>query len=142
MHRSLPTCIDASLVVRFVAIDDQAVLGLWRRWRDEGALLSAPTLLRYEVTNALHRMRRAGQLSNDATQNGLRAAMALPIRIHGDEGLHDAALDFADRFRLSAAYDAHYLALADRLGAEFWTADQRLFNSVRHALPWVQLVGP
>ncbi len=38
-------------------------------------------------------------------------------------------------------YDAHYLALAARLGAEFWTADQRLVNTVQSALPWVRFVG-
>lgn len=37
-----------------------------------------------------------------------------------------SALDLAERLSLSATYDAHYLALAEWLGAEFWTADQRL----------------
>jgi len=35
-------------------------------------------------------------------------------------------LDLAARFSLPAIYDAHYLALAERLGSEFWTADRRL----------------
>jgi predicted nucleic acid-binding protein len=49
-------------------------------------------------------------------------------------------LDLADRFALPAAYDAHYLALADWLGGEFWTADRRLAKAVGEALPWVRLV--
>ena len=36
--------------------------------------------------------------------------------------------------------DAHYLALAQRLGAEFWTADRRLVQAVQATLPWVNLV--
>jgi predicted nucleic acid-binding protein len=98
-------------------------------------------LIRYEVTNALHRLRQAGDASEGATQDALRSALALPIRLYNGEDLHSAALAFAARFSLPAAYDAHYLALADRLGADFWTTDRRLANSVRPALPWVRLVG-
>lgn len=74
------------------------------------------------------------------TGNAIRAALSLPIRLISDEGDHAAALAFAARFSLPAAYDAHYLALADRLSAQFWTTDRRLANSVRSALPWVHLV--
>ena len=37
-------------------------------------------------------------------------------------------------------YDAHYLALAERLGAEFWTADRRLQQAVGATLLWVRLL--
>ena len=40
------------------------------------------------------------------------------------------------------AYDTQYLAVAEREGCEFWTTDSRLYNSVHHTLPWVQLVTP
>jgi predicted nucleic acid-binding protein len=55
--------------------------------------------------------------------------------------LHWRAMDLAERFSLPAVYDAHYLALAERLGGEFWTADRRLVEAVQGALPWVRLVG-
>jgi predicted nucleic acid-binding protein len=98
-------------------------------------------LIRYEVTNALHRLRGAGEISDAAATEALRAALAVPITMHDDAEVHVAAMEFAGRFRLPAAYDAHYLALAERLGVAFWTIDQRLFNTVRHALPWVHLAG-
>lgn len=50
-------------------------------------------------------------------------------------------MDFASRFAQPAAYDAHYLALAEREGCEYWTADQRLWNTVKAALPWVRWLG-
>ena len=65
----------------------------------------------------------------------------MPISLYTDDDLHDRAMDFAGRFRLPAAYDSHYLALADRLGVEFWTADQKLYNTVSAALPWVKLAA-
>jgi predicted nucleic acid-binding protein len=55
--------------------------------------------------------------------------------------LHQRALDLAERFSLPVAYDTHYLALAEQLGAEFWTADRKLVRAVQSALPWVRPVG-
>jgi predicted nucleic acid-binding protein len=46
----------------------------------------------------------------------------------------------AERFSLPAAYDAHYLALAEWLGGQFWTADGRLARRIQASLPWVHLV--
>ena len=102
--------------------------------------MAAPALLRYEVVNALHRSVKAGTLLPQLARAALVEVMRMPIRLFGDEDLHLAALDFAGRFDLAAAYAAHYLALADRLGCEFWTADARLANKVRPHLSWVRLV--
>ncbi len=66
--------------------------------------------------------------------------MNLGLRFSGDAELHRQALKIAQRYNLPATYDAHYLALAERLGIEFWTADRRLFNAVRSSLSWVNLV--
>ena len=48
--------------------------------------------------------------------------------------------DFAERFSLPAAYDAHYLALAQYLSAEFWSADKKLIRAVQTTLPWVHSI--
>jgi predicted nucleic acid-binding protein len=71
----------------------------------------------------------------------LKAAFSLPLHLYGEAALHQRALDLAERFSLPAAYDAHYLALAEQLGAEFWTADRKLVRAVQSTLPWVRLVG-
>ncbi|MGI8915847.1 MAG: type II toxin-antitoxin system VapC family toxin [Chloroflexota bacterium] len=136
------TCTDAGLVIRLVAFpDDAPVRGLWQRWHDEQRVIVAPTLLYYEVTNVIHRSRHAGLLSAGAATLALDAALAIPIQLHGDHALHLAATKLAERFALPAAYDAHYLALAERLDAELWTADVRLARAVHVALPWVHHVA-
>jgi predicted nucleic acid-binding protein len=142
MRNSSTICVDANLVVRLVAIaPDERTLALWERWRADNTDLVAPMLLRFEVTNALHRYQRAGALSEKAAMNALNAAFDLPIQFYSDEDLHKSALAMAGRFALPAAYDAHYLALAERLGATFVTTDQRLANAVQAFLPWVQIAG-
>jgi predicted nucleic acid-binding protein len=62
------------------------------------------------------------------------------VRLYGEEQLHRRALTLAERFSLPAAYDAHYLALADWLGGEFWSADRKLVRAVGDELPWVRVV--
>ncbi len=139
MPKSSAICVDANLVLRFVTRDeDEIITNLWHQWLIEERSFVAPLLLRYEVTNALHRLRRAGTLTDAGTLDALHSALDLPINLH-DAELHDLALGFAARFDLPAAYDAHYLVLADRLGVEFWTADRRLAHTVGPHLPLVRL---
>jgi predicted nucleic acid-binding protein len=50
-------------------------------------------------------------------------------------------LDWASRLEQSKAYDGFYLAAAGQVGAELWTADQRLRNRARQlGVSWVHLI--
>jgi predicted nucleic acid-binding protein len=134
-------CVDANMVIRLIANPaDRRVRQLWEQWDEQGQPLAAPALLYYEVTNALYRYQKLERLSVSVIQQALQAALALPIRLYGEYDLHQQALLMAARFALPAAYDAHYLAVAEWLGGEFWTTDGRLARVVQPALPWVHLV--
>jgi predicted nucleic acid-binding protein len=141
---SSPLCVDASVVVRLLvdAPDSERVHALWEGWQSAGRPLVAPSLLHYEVANALFRYEQAGELAEEEVQQALDAALGLSLRLIGDSALHVAAVLLARRLQLAATYDAHYLALAERLGAEFWTADRRLVDRVGARLPFVHLVPP
>lgn len=142
MNNSSTICVDAGLVVRRVVIpQDAAIQAIWEQWATSQTYLIAPTLLRYEVTNAVYQYQKTGALSAVAAHQALRAAFALPLSFVDDADLSSEALSIAGRFSLPAAYDAHYLALAERLGATFVTTDQRLANAVQSALPWVHVAG-
>ncbi|MBW4496275.1 MAG: type II toxin-antitoxin system VapC family toxin [Oscillatoria princeps RMCB-10] len=136
-------CVDANFVVRLVSREppESPYRELWIQWQDSGRTIVAPTLIYYEVSNALHRMSQAGQLLPERASQALEAAFNLNVRLYGDAGLHRHALNMAATLRLPATYDAHYLALAEQLSAEFCTADRRLFQAVRSTFSWVHLVG-
>jgi predicted nucleic acid-binding protein len=114
---------------------------LWREWIRDRVMLHAPALLRYEVVNAVHQMRRANKFTSAAAIHVLENALSRPIVWHDDTALHMEALRFAADFNLPAAYDSQYLALAARLGVELWTADAKLFRAVEGRLAWVKLVS-
>ena len=87
-------CVDANLVIRLVADPrDGVVERLWEQWDGERRQLAAPTLLFYEVTNALYRYQREGLLSASAVRLALRAALSLPVRLLGGPDLYWRALD-------------------------------------------------
>ena len=64
-------CPDASIIVRLlVAVQDQALKQQFQQWEANYAL-AAPTLLLYEVTNALYQYQRHGIHSPAVTQSAL-----------------------------------------------------------------------
>jgi predicted nucleic acid-binding protein len=92
------------------------------------------------VTNVLHRQVIAQLLTVEEAEQLLHEVVELPIVLYQDASLHQKAYSLAQEMSLPAAYDAHYLALSERLNADFWTCDRRLFNSVQATFSWVHLV--
>ena len=136
-------CLDASFVLPLLvdSVYSLPAETLIAQWSAQGATLIAPTLLYYEISNGLHRYAQHGELLNEEVQAAFSTATELRIVLYGDVGLHKQAIELAKTFELPATYDAHYLALCERVGAEFWTADRRLYNSVHTVLPWVHLLS-
>jgi predicted nucleic acid-binding protein len=143
MLNSSTICCDANLVIAWASANTPAGYDRYvDEWLESGTRLIAPSLLHYEVTNVIWRSQRAGEITLAEAQSGLEAALSLPIAIVDDDELHLEAFAIARRFNLPASYDAHYLALAEREGVEFWTTDRRLLNAVQHEYPWARLAIP
>jgi predicted nucleic acid-binding protein len=137
--------VDANLALKWVLLEEDSTmsLGLLDKWTDERKEIMAPALFAYEVTNILHRQAIAGKLTYDEALQGLSKLFSLGILLQFSlfEETSVRAIEFAHRFHLPATYDAHYLALAQREQCEFWTADARLWNTVKNELNWVRLLG-
>ncbi len=102
--------------------------------------LTAPHVLPFEMTNAIRRrMRREGLELRDALLV-LDHFLLLPIDLVVDHELHRSALRLTETYSLGGQ-DAHYVALAQRLGCDFWTADERVLRAVAGRLPFVRFIG-
>jgi predicted nucleic acid-binding protein len=137
-----PVCVDASVVVKLVLPERgrTSALAVWERWLGEEREIVAPYLLSYEVTSAIWRKAKRGLLEPRDARASVGAALNLGVRLVHPEGLCLRAFDLAARFDLATAYDAQYLALSEMLGAEFWTADERLYNAIRADVATVRLL--
>jgi len=126
--RAEPLCVDASFVVRLLVPgpEQERVEDLWRAWSAERRRVFAPALMPVEVANALYRYERAGALTAAEVDEALALVQALAFVIVDEPGLHAEAVKLARRYALPAVYDAHYLAVSARLGADLWTADRKL----------------
>ena len=135
-------CLDANLIIRrVISPDDEATNNLWARWEKARERFIAPALIQYEIANAFHQYRRNKLLSPEDAGLALRTALAIPIETVHDLDLNQEAFGIANRYNLAAAYDSHYLAVALRHGLEFWTADERLWNSLKSQnLSWLHFL--
>ncbi len=108
----------------------------------DGRQLVAPRLWRYEVTSAINKYRADALLDLSSAATALSKVLGMVEVIGEDAALCQSALIWAERLGQRAAYDGFYLALAERLGVEFYTADERLASRAQQVgAVWVRGLG-
>jgi predicted nucleic acid-binding protein len=111
-------------------------------WDQNGTKLVAPTLFQYEIVAVI---RKEVHFKRITAERGLRlrdALLAKPVQLYFDEALLKRAYEIATQYGRPTAYDTQYVALAERLGCDFWTNDQRLFNALsQQIVPNVYYLG-
>ena len=135
--------VDASLVAKWGLLEERSeeALALYERWESEGVRCLAPSLLVNELTNTLYKRVQREEISEKQAREVLSKLLGLAVVLFDDAELADRAMVLAREFRLRAVYDAFYLSSAELTRCELWTADERLYNTVRSDLPWVHWIG-
>jgi predicted nucleic acid-binding protein len=125
--------VDASLVFRwFVAEDDSdRAVALLQRWAGNRTRITAPHFLVAEVANALHQRVRQGHMTVEEAEARMEEVLSprLGIDFYDASNLHPRAVQLANQLRQPAVYDSIYLALAEALGGELWTADRNFHRA-------------
>lgn len=137
--------IDANIVVYAVWQGEQtaAADALLNRLQAEGKIIHVPELWRAEVVSVLHTIGVHHRADKERVKAAVQAALSIGTKVVSlDEALCLDALAWADVLGQYKAYDAFYLALAERLKCEFWTGDKRLYNRARRVgADFVNLLG-
>jgi predicted nucleic acid-binding protein len=136
--------IDANIALKWVLVesDSQIARVLLADWKNKKTIIYVPTLLTYEITNILYREVRAGSIPLETAEDGINLIFrAVSPVFSRNSALNLRALALAKQFGLSAAYDAHYLALAESKQCPFWTADTRMWRAVKDQFDWVYWIG-
>jgi len=114
--------VDASALVAFYAADDPRRAKITARLA-AGDALFAPAHLDAEIVSALRGLGRANPLLRAAVPRALGHLAAIPIRRMPLAPLLQRIWDLRDTL---SAYDAAYVALAERLNGPLITCDGKL----------------
>lgn len=135
--------VDASVAFKWLVEEENSdkATALTRLWDDEGTQPMAPPIMPFEVANALHRRVVQGDFGLEVAKELIQDLLSLGVVLHQTPSLHMRALELASRFNQGAVYDAHYLALAESLDCEIWTADQRLYRVTGPGFENVRWIG-
>ncbi len=115
----------------------------WETWLENQVELFVPTLWDYEVVSGLRRSVYLKLISEEPAFAGLDYLDQLVLsRIPPSTRLSKLALTWAKRLNQGKAYDAVYVAAAETINADLYTADQRLVNTCRSmGIAWVHWIG-
>jgi predicted nucleic acid-binding protein len=117
--------VDASAVVEWL-LHSSAGRRIERRIYSGGKNLHAPHVLDLEVTNTFRRLVRQHTISPIRAEEALSDLLALRILRHPHNAFGPRIWQLRDNL---SAYDAAYVALAERLGAVLITRDSRLASA-------------
>jgi predicted nucleic acid-binding protein len=136
--------VDANIAVNTVLSISNSLNLFWERVDHEQITPCAPRLWMSETTSAIRFLLSQKEITSDEADQALRTIHALRVEIvNEDEELCLRALELAGKLGQFKSYDAIYLALAEKLVVDFWTADERLANRCRKDLKlnWVYFIG-
>ncbi len=135
--------VDASIVVKWLIneVDSPEALALGDSWAEAGVALVAPYLLPFEIANALYRRVLQAELSLERASSLVEFLLDMGIELRETPLVHVRAIEIASELGQRAAYDSHYLALAEELDCELWTADARFYRAARSSAERIRLLG-
>ena len=135
-------CVDASFILKLVLPEDYSdkVHLMWNEWVEKEASIYAPYLLIYETGSVIRNKIFRDEIALDEGKEAARVLNAQEVIFYHSQMIEERAWDLAVTYEKPTLYDAFYLAVAEEIGAEFWTADKRLVNSLKKEIPWVKSV--
>ncbi|MBI3945150.1 MAG: type II toxin-antitoxin system VapC family toxin [Armatimonadetes bacterium] len=148
-----PICVDASVVAAILMPDplSEAATRAWQSWLAGGRILVAPVHYAAEAVSAIRRWALFGQVSVEEETAALtdlltRIFPLVEVPAHNPETWHRACVLARRELRRAGVYDTLYLAVAEEMGAEFWTGDQNLERALtadgRPLPPWIHILTP
>ena len=135
--------VDASLAFKWLVQEEHSdkADALGRLWASQGTQRAAPDFMPVELANALHRRVVRSEISVDDAVRLIERLLASGLELHETPNLHGRALELASQLDQGAVYDAHYLALAETLDCELWTADGKFYRAARPVADNVRWIG-
>lgn len=134
--------VDSGVLVKWLIREPytEQSMALMEQHRADDLTLMAPDLLYAEVGNVIWKKQRFDGLELDNARLVLDTVLRLEIAVTPAASILKTAHELAINYG-STVYDSLYLALARQERCPFVTADQKLVNAVRDAMPEVIWLG-
>jgi predicted nucleic acid-binding protein len=131
------------VAVKWVVPEDgtPAAIALLRDAMAAQTAVIAPPHARAEVTSALHRRVRLGEMDQEVATARAHRFEEIPLLLVEPPGLMAGAIDLAIKFGWKNPYDALYLALGELLDCDVWTADADFHGSAHETYPRLRLLS-
>ncbi|MBL8792442.1 MAG: type II toxin-antitoxin system VapC family toxin [Planctomycetia bacterium] len=130
--------LDASVALKWVLAEtDSAKANALRDdFRNQLCELLVPDVFPVEVAHALTRAERKGIIQPPQAIHLLADVLSTPVTLHPYRSLLPRAVAISSVFRCGV-YDCLYLALAEREGCAFVTADDKLVKNLGTQFPFI-----
>lgn len=135
--------VDASVATKWCLRDEEYMdkaTSLLLDFAQGRNCLLAPSLIQYEVANAVNVARRRGRVGDKVARECVEDFLHLGLHLADGRDLVLSAFDFSSQLGI-AVYDAVYLALAENLSVPLITADRDLYEYLRDTVENVMWVG-
>lgn len=137
-------CIDASFILKLVLPEDysEKIHLIWAEWIEKRKRVYAPYLLMYETHSVIRNKVYREEITSNEGIAASEILRELEIILYHSPMTVKIAWDFAKKYNRPTLYDTFYLAVAKEIESEFWTADQKLVNSLNNenGISWVRSV--
>ena len=143
MVLSEPVVVDASLVFKWLMKEGYSDKAneLLKHWENLGVSRAAPYFMPVEVSNIIHQRVRRSAISTHEGVRLIEQLLSSDIELYHSVDIHRRALELASELGQGAVYDSHYLALAEILDCEMWTADERFYRSASPMVSRLRLLN-
>ncbi len=140
----MPVVVDTSLALKWVRTEVYTAEAIALRdasfqLRDA---IAAPSLLLYEATNTLFGFARDGFMTWTEAERAIDDLLVTVQLQIAPASVAKRALEIARLTSQTYAYDTQFLALAEYLGCDLWTADERFQRAMnRHGFAQVKAIS-
>lgn len=137
------TVLDSGVLLATVQVESLTTYAtaLVNHLAEQGSEIVAPALLQYELIAVIRKWVYRELTTPQQAETALNTLLRYPVFTVVDNTLLRRAYELAAVYNRPTAYDAQYLAVAERFQCDFWTADERLYNAVKDEFPRIYWLG-